>query len=290
MNNGVVGEWSTTTSSSSTTTTPRPCLPLPLRGKIKQSTQWWTRAGLLGTHCILLAAVFILRGSLFDMPSVIGYILAFGVYWSYNRAIRDPGYIARTSTAMAPFQEDSTHRCDICDINIPLRAKHCKHCGYCVERYDHHCSILACCVGGNNHVAFVDYLVVESALCAHWCWILIDESIFQAIHPWIWATILTLAVIGCTMIPVALLIQHLFLILTNQTSWEFYRRDRIPYLADLDEEVLPFDQGCVANINIFCCRMRNPSTNKIDWVLPPRTVLRKKKKGTCWNNKYYSCC
>jgi palmitoyltransferase len=262
----------------------------------------------------LLTAIFILRGTVMDLSSVCGSILGLAVFWTYLRAIKDPGYIRANPQApqstLSSFQDELHLHCDTCNIDIPLRAKHCKHCGYCVERYgtpparrpsnrrldlisffaDHHCSILACCVGGNNHVAFVDYLVVESALCLYWCWILIDESIFQAIHPWIWATLVTLAVVGCTAIPVALLIQHLLLIMTNQTSWEFYRRDRIPYLADLDEEVLPFDQGCVANINTFCCRMRDPKTRKMEWSMPPRSVLRKKKKGTCWNNKYYSCC
>ena len=29
--------------------------------------------------------------------------------------------------------------CEICDIILPFRARHCRKCGVCVNKFDHHC-------------------------------------------------------------------------------------------------------------------------------------------------------
>ena len=29
--------------------------------------------------------------------------------------------------------------CTVCNVDMPIRAKHCKECGRCVGLYDHHC-------------------------------------------------------------------------------------------------------------------------------------------------------
>lgn len=29
--------------------------------------------------------------------------------------------------------------CTVCDVEQPLRAKHCKECNKCIAQYDHHC-------------------------------------------------------------------------------------------------------------------------------------------------------
>lgn len=42
--------------------------------------------------------------------------------------------------------------CAKCQLVRPARAWHCRICGMCVRRMDHHC---VCCVGESNHQAFV---------------------------------------------------------------------------------------------------------------------------------------
>uniref|UniRef100_A0A8D0BJ37 Palmitoyltransferase n=1 Tax=Salvator merianae TaxID=96440 RepID=A0A8D0BJ37_SALMN len=45
--------------------------------------------------------------------------------------------------------------CTKCNLVRPARAGHCRICGRCVKRLDHHCVWINSCVGEQNHQAFV---------------------------------------------------------------------------------------------------------------------------------------
>jgi len=48
--------------------------------------------------------------------------------------------------------------CDKCKVFKPDRCHHCKSCGTCVLRMDHHCPFISNCVGFNNHKFFFQLL------------------------------------------------------------------------------------------------------------------------------------
>lgn len=48
--------------------------------------------------------------------------------------------------------------CTVCNIEQPLRAKHCRICAKCVATYDHHCPWLGNCIGERNRKYFYIYL------------------------------------------------------------------------------------------------------------------------------------
>ena len=54
--------------------------------------------------------------------------------------------------------------CIICEIDQPLRSKHCLECGKCVALHDHHCPYVGVCIGERNRRQFFFYLVSQCAL------------------------------------------------------------------------------------------------------------------------------
>lgn len=52
----------------------------------------------------------------------------------------------------------STIECKICDRPKPPRFYHCRRCGLCIFRMDHHCDWLGCCVGQFNYKLYIHIL------------------------------------------------------------------------------------------------------------------------------------
>ncbi|NWI89633.1 ZDH23 Palmitoyltransferase, partial [Pitta sordida] len=111
-----------------------------------------------------------------------------------SRAKRDPGYLPTPAGSEEPSRQGLPHRsgrgssgglhaasgravngeakgysrmsadepegvrkdwCTKCQLVRPARAGHCRLCGRCVRRLDHHCVWINSCVGEQNHRAFI---------------------------------------------------------------------------------------------------------------------------------------
>lgn len=163
-------------------------------------------------------------------------------------------------------KEDQPVRyCALCNMWMSLRSKHCPSCRKCVALYDHHCIWMGNCVGERSRATFWWYLVAQTTAVI-WALYYIESSIqwsgfdgnaWGVLEGFIWANgckcLLFLFILLCSWLPMCLLIYHSYLILTNQTTWEYNRSKRISYLSDLDEGERPFDHGPLANIRLLCC-------------------------------------
>ncbi|KAK3672115.1 palmitoyltransferase akr1 [Recurvomyces mirabilis] len=101
----------------------------------------------------------------------VAFAVAYGftAYFYTMTMTADPGYIPKGSSRgqtrktieelveHAAFNE--AHFCAACLIRKPLRSKHCRRCGRCVAREDHHCPWVDNCVGVNNHKHFILYVM-----------------------------------------------------------------------------------------------------------------------------------
>jgi palmitoyltransferase ZDHHC6 len=76
--------------------------------------------------------------------------------------IKDPGYV---DSAWVPKYGTSRYLplCEFCELHKAPRSAHCKLCGFCIKRRDHHCPWINNCVGHNNERIFVAFLVTVVA-------------------------------------------------------------------------------------------------------------------------------
>jgi len=122
--------------------------------------------------------------------------------------------------------------CQRCgDVWKPPRAHHCHVCNSCVLAYDHHCPWMATCIGHLNYRYFFLTLLHLAAGCAFivaLLWAYFDAPAHLMLgkyHKLPYPVTFTLMLVVAAGPPVTvLLVWHVFLIHTGQSTVEFYRR------------------------------------------------------------------
>ncbi|KOS43262.1 hypothetical protein ACN38_g5831 [Penicillium nordicum] len=90
-------------------------------------------------------------------------------YFYIFSMVQDPGYVPKVSSRnqqreivrelFEQWKFDEENFCIPCMTRKPLRSRHCRRCGRCVAKHDHHCPWIDNCVGANNLRHFVLYIV-----------------------------------------------------------------------------------------------------------------------------------
>eukprot|EP01056_Protomagalhaensia_sp_Gyna25_P003035 Protomagalhaensia_sp_Gyna_25__3034@NODE_279_length_4065_cov_305_284401_g214_i0_p1_GENE_NODE_279_length_4065_cov_305_284401_g214_i0NODE_279_length_4065_cov_305_284401_g214_i0_p1_ORF_typecomplete_len357_score16_06DHHC/PF01529_20/3_7e02DHHC/PF01529_20/6_9e29Tmemb_9/PF05434_11/44Tmemb_9/PF05434_11/9_5_NODE_279_length_4065_cov_305_284401_g214_i015402610 len=85
----------------------------------------------------------------------------------------NPGWVQSPEVAKALFDAfpqnglQSSLQCRTCKIPRPGRSKHCRFCGACCCKYDHHCIWVNNCVGLLNWRLFLGFLMANWSLCLY---------------------------------------------------------------------------------------------------------------------------
>ena len=83
-------------------------------------------------------------------------------------ALRSPGYLemnTENEESQSLINEETRKKrqagiiCSECGSRRPLRTYHCPKCYHCVIRYDHHSILLNQCIGYNNQIQYLFFLV-----------------------------------------------------------------------------------------------------------------------------------
>ncbi|XP_047964358.1 probable protein S-acyltransferase 7 [Salvia hispanica] len=148
--------------------------------------------------------------------------------------------------------------CQTCMLYRPPRCSHCSICNNCVERFDHHCPWVGQCVGKRNYRYFFMFVSSTTLLCLH---VLFSCSlnirvVMNKHHctPWMAIQQSPIAgmLIGYTFVICwfvgGLTMFHLYLISTNQTTYENFR-------YQYDRKMNPYNVGIFRNcMEVFCSR------------------------------------
>ncbi|KAI9653169.1 MAG: palmitoyltransferase akr1 [Trizodia sp. TS-e1964] len=132
-------------------------------------------AGIFAGSCFWVGfrwITVILPKTFFTNPFLnISFATFYGLccYFYVCSMIYDPGFVPKLgglSKQKAAIEEllslwkfDENYFCVQCMNRSPLRSKHCKRCGRCVSKQDHHCPWVHNCVGVNNHRHFFAYII-----------------------------------------------------------------------------------------------------------------------------------
>ncbi|KAG3115556.1 hypothetical protein PI124_g1995 [Phytophthora idaei] len=168
--------------------------------------------------------------------------------------------------------------CPTCKTTKLARSKHCSVCNKCVPRFDHHCGWLNTCIGECNHWVFLRFLTMNVLLCGYGSYVLFailseeyrhllgeqflnedTRTVVQGepmvvvrylIHAEAVVTVLFVLCVGMGFALVCFFGFHLYLVSSNLTTNEFFKRRELRRLLKSSSK----HESCSSLLSAQCPR------------------------------------
>ncbi|XP_057732805.1 probable protein S-acyltransferase 15 [Arachis stenosperma] len=203
-------------------------------------------AVLLLMMFVYYTTIFVFIDGSFDLQSSNGtfnaaiftILASFSIFSFFVCVLSDPGHIPSSYVPDVEGQgsaKDNAERkkCDKCYGYKPPRTHHCRVCKKCVLKMDHHCLWINNCVGYWNYKAFFVFTSYATLASIH-SMILFICSVFlmdKGSSSKMFYVMYGTMAIGLTTTLLTLFGWHVYLILHNMTTIEYYEGKRAKWLA-----------------------------------------------------------
>eukprot|EP00298_Acanthocystis_sp_HF-20_P011924 c19638_g1_i1.p1 GENE.c19638_g1_i1~~c19638_g1_i1.p1 ORF type:complete len:605 (-),score=171.38 c19638_g1_i1:180-1994(-) len=140
--------------------------------------------------------------------------------------------------------------CKTCHIEKPLRSKHCSVCRKCILMKDHHCAFIGNCVGQNNMIWFILYLIFMTICVTSFIILSFLYAYISKVNGYSWFIIgYSITMIAADFFVISLLGYHFWLLKVGITTNEHSNWYRYPHMKDENGHFRnPFDKGFMNNI------------------------------------------
>lgn len=189
--------------------------------------------------------------------SILTYIDVFMCLWSYFQTMRIGNKVHPLKGTPAIANQDDTffdynygvtqRKCDMCNYYKLSRVSHCRSCGECVYKLDHHCVWTQTCIGISNQKSFYLFcLYMTIGVCQFWYFTVRvvgekTKNILELMEPGvaiIWAiTAFSAGFVGLMII--VLFISHTLMILTNYRTLDSIKSNRMCPMPFFSKENSP---------------------------------------------------